>query len=268
MAKLEYSDRQILEHVLGMKSGYVLDISNTEFGHLIYDATGIDVYGKGWDLGGTSKANRLRRLWERENSHTVAKALDALLQKEERYPETYRIPPVNDRDRADCRAIVEKLRTSTDVNALPALNVGNCHATFTLVRDEVKRYIDEGRFDSGIDRLHTFVTQYLRLLIEKRTGSAPSDSLPLHSLMGSYSKLVQESASPTEMTMRILKTSISTLEAFNPIRNDQSLAHPNDVTVQQHEARLIFAHVIALIGFIEEIERDVKSVVEDDDIPF
>ena len=35
--------------------------------------------------------------------------------------------------------------------------------------------------------------------------------------MGSYSKLVQESASPTEMTMRILKTSISTLEAFNPI---------------------------------------------------
>ena len=268
MANLKFFEKQSLEHVLGMKSGYVLDLSNLEFGHLIHDATGIDIYTKPYEINGTSKANRLRALWTREDSHTVAKALEALLQREQRYPETYRSPPVNDRDRADCLMVMERLRTSTEVTTLPALTIGNSHVTFTRVRDEVKKYIDEGRFDSGIDRLHTFVTHYLRLLVQKRSGSMPLESSPLHSLMGAYTKALQSGTSPTEMSLRILKSSISTLEAFNPIRNDQSLAHPNEVNIGQNEARLIFSYVIALVGFIEEVERDAQPVSADDDIPF
>jgi hypothetical protein len=268
MAKLNFQEKRILEYLLGMRTGYVLDLSNQNFAQLIQDATGIDLYTKAYEIYGPSKANRLRTLWTKEDSHTVAKALDALLQWEERYPETYRSPPVNDKDRADCLAIIKRLRTSNEVDTLPILNVGNTHATFTRVRDEVKRYIDEGRFESGIDRLHTFVTQYLRLLIQKRSGTIPAENVPLHSLMGLYTKLQQSAGSPTEMTLRILRSSISTLEAFNPIRNDQSLAHPNETVIGQNEARLIFAHVIALVGFIEEYERQVEPFEEDDDIPF
>ena len=87
MAKLKFHEKQILEYVLGMKQGYVLDLSNNDFGQLVLDATGIDVYSKSYEARGTSKANRLRLLWERENAHTVAKALGVLLQREERYPE-------------------------------------------------------------------------------------------------------------------------------------------------------------------------------------
>ena len=268
MAKLNFQEKQILEHVFGMRSGYVLDLSNNDFGQLILDAAGIDVYSKDYEARGTSKANRLRLLWERESARTVAKTLDVLLKREKRYPETYREPPVNERDRLECQAVLNRLSHLTEVDRLPELNVGNSHATFTQVREEVQRYIGEGRFNSGIDRLHTFVTQYLRLLVEKRTAATPSESVPLHSLMGSYIKSLQASDAPTEMSLRILKTAISTLEALNPIRNDQSLAHPNDRVIGQNEARLIFAYIIALIGYVEELERSVEPVLRDDDLPF
>ena len=51
------------------------------------------------------------------------------------------------------------------------------------------------------------------------------------------------------MTDRILKSSISTLEAFNHVRNNQSLAHDN-VLLNYDEALLIFNHVSASIRFL------------------
>ena len=38
------------------------------------------------------------------------------------------------------------------------------------------------------------------------------------------------------MTMRILKSSISVLEAFNDVRNSQSLAHDNPVLITRRRS--------------------------------
>jgi hypothetical protein len=80
----------------------------------------------------------------------------------------------------------------------------------------------------------------------------------------------------TEMTERILKSSISTLEAFNHVRNDQSLAHDNPV-LNYDESLLIFNHITSTIRFIEGLERriapprpqaEVIQSIDDDDVPF
>lgn len=55
------------------------------------------------------------------------------------------------------------------------------------------------------------------------------------------------------MTARILKSSISTLEAFNDVRNNQSLAHDNPI-LGYEEALLIFNHVTALLRFLRSID--------------
>ena len=75
------------------------------------------------------------------------------------------------------------------------------------------------------------------------------------------------------MTERILKSSISILEAFNDVRNNQSFAHDNPI-LNYNESILIFNNVSSVIKFIESIEKDrpdnesqeVKT--EWDDIPF
>lgn len=58
----------------------------------------------------------------------------------------------------------------------------------------------------------------------------------------------------TEMTERILKSSIANLEAFNFVRNDHSLAHDNPV-LNYNESLLIFNNVISLIRFLQAIEK-------------
>jgi hypothetical protein len=55
------------------------------------------------------------------------------------------------------------------------------------------------------------------------------------------------------MTSRILKSSISTLEAFSDVRNNQSLAHDNPI-LNYDEALLIFNHVASSIRFLSAIQ--------------
>jgi hypothetical protein len=98
---------------------------------------------------------------------------------------------------------------------------------------------------------------------------------PLHSLFGEYVKHVRDSGHiESEMGVRILKSSISTLEAFNDVRNNRSLAHDNAI-LQYDEALLIFNHVASSIRFLRSVEsrryqEPPQAAVKDDseDIPF
>ena len=77
------------------------------------------------------------------------------------------------------------------------------------------------------------------------------------------------------MTARILKSAISVLEAFNDVRNNQSLAHDNPI-LNYDESLLIFNHVASSVRFIRTLEdklkrqrqREESAAVADDDIPF
>ena len=60
------------------------------------------------------------------------------------------------------------------------------------------------------------------------------------------------------MTERILKTSISTLEAFNEVRNERSLAHDNPI-LNYDESLLIYNHVTSAIRFIRTLESRAKA---------
>jgi hypothetical protein len=55
------------------------------------------------------------------------------------------------------------------------------------------------------------------------------------------------------MTDRILKSSISTLEAFSHVRNDASLAHDNP-TLNYDESLLIYNHVCSTVQFVRAME--------------
>src|SRR5438105_10024307 len=109
------------------------------------------------------------------------------------------------------------------------------------------------RYEAGLDRLHTFVVKYVRVLCEKY-GINTEREKPLHSLFGEYVKELKRSGRiESQMTERILKSSISVLEAFNQVRNERSLAHDNPV-LNYSESLLIFNHVASSIRFIAALE--------------
>jgi len=79
MSSLNGVDRAKLELLLGMKSGYVLDFSNSTFGDFVTGATGCNIDDPQYDAGSGSKANRLRAFWRLEDDRVVGRLVSDLI---------------------------------------------------------------------------------------------------------------------------------------------------------------------------------------------
>lgn len=79
MSDLTVLEKQKLENVLGMASGYVLDFSDRSFAEFVLKSTGLNIDDATYRVNGDSKAKRLRTFWQNEPNHIVGKLLNALL---------------------------------------------------------------------------------------------------------------------------------------------------------------------------------------------
>jgi Abortive infection C-terminus len=248
MSDLTAIEKRKLERLLGMDSGYVLNFSNHTFEGFVLDYTERSIYDSKYDYGSGSKANRLRGFWKKESNGVVAKLLGALIE--------YGISEglLNESEIvADCRSIVSRLVQNSWLPEFDALS-----AVAETIAKAVRESIEKNELEGGLDRLHTFVIKYVRLLCKQRGIPAERDKA-LHSLFGQYVKRLHDGGHiESEITARILKSSISTLEAFNDVRNNQSLAHDNPL-LNYDEALLIFNHIANLIQFLQNSERRLKS---------
>lgn len=79
MSDLTFNEKRKLEQCFGMKSGYVLDVSDRTFREFLLDTTGREIFDEKYNYASGSKANRLRAFWQREDNATVGKLLGELL---------------------------------------------------------------------------------------------------------------------------------------------------------------------------------------------
>jgi hypothetical protein len=188
--------------------------------------------------------------WSIESNHLVGKLLGDLLEyASERQVSADEKPLLE-----TCSRIVQRLSVNQPVPEIDAITPNSAERVFVALAKSVRESIEKNEPETGLDRLHTFVVKYMRVLCEKR-GIATDRDKPLHSLVGEYIKRLKEAGDiESEMTERILKSSISILEAFNRVRNEQSFAHDNPI-LNYDESLLIFNHVTSAIKFIESVER-------------
>lgn len=103
MASLRLRERVILEEFLGMAGGYVLDFSERTFAEFFRDFA-VDINESVYKEGHSgSKANRMRRFWDRGSDALVGEVLHELVA----YAEALR--PGHPRAEA-CRAIAARLK--------------------------------------------------------------------------------------------------------------------------------------------------------------
>ena len=273
VSNLTNAEKRKLERALGMGSGYVLNFSNRTFEAFILDSVGIEIYDDKYDYGSGSKANRMRALWEKEPNHVVGKVLGDILDEwEEWAPSTYNSATGNYETPSfpdDCVKIVERLNLDSPVTEIEALRPNADDRDFEALARSVKEYIKRNEPEMGLDRLHTFMVKYVRTLC-KKYGITTDRDKPLHSAFGEYLKKLKEAGLiETEMANRILKSSISVLDAFNRVRNDHSQAHDNRV-IGYAEALLIFNNIVSLVRYLDALEEENKELEDDPDfdIPF
>lgn len=265
MADLSHLEKKKLERALDMGSGYVLNFSNRTFDEFFTDTVGVDIFSVDYDYGSGSKANRMRAFWDREPNYLVAQVLDALIEGWDEYAASHTPAPGD-----AVLKIIQRLKTSAPVPEIGAIKPNAEEKGFEELAKAVRESIERNEPEAGLDRLHTFLVKYFRHLAKKH-GLEVSKDKPLHSLVGEYIKAVKNKGLiESDITERILKSTISVMEAFNKVRNDQSFAHDNEI-LNYHESLLIFGHVTSSIRFIEAIERPrvkEKKVLFDEDIPF
>jgi hypothetical protein len=98
MANLNTNEKQVLEKLFQMKSGYVLNFSDRTMREFFDDEIGIDIYQEKYKIGSGSKANCMRGFWKEADQSIIGKSIQKLIDyienqillgelKKEDYPE-------------------------------------------------------------------------------------------------------------------------------------------------------------------------------------
>jgi hypothetical protein len=256
MSDLHFTERRLLENLFQMGSGYVLNFNDRTFQEFVVDAVRIDIDEKKYCLRGDSKAKRLRAFWELEPNHVVGELTQAMVS----FAST--LSNVDQSLIPEGLSIAARLISSAPVAELDAVRAPTDDRTFDALAKAVKQAIEHNEPASGLDRLHTYTVHYVRSLCAKHAIPTPKET-SLHGLFGAYVKHLKASGLvESQMTERILKSSISNLEAFNDVRNNRSFAHANEL-LSDEESLLIYNHVCASIRFVQSLEARPTARVDD-----
>lgn len=215
MSSLTTREKQKFEILFGMDSGYVLDFSDRTFKE-IFDDYNVKIDSDIYKVSGTSKAKRMRTFWDIENNSIVGHALEGII---DYAIDMQWLDNSNSKLINDCQKIIERLLNDTSVSELTSLKAISDDYDFEFVAEQILTAINNNQPEAGLDRLHTFLIKFIRL-VSQNNNIVVTREKPLHSLFGEYvKKLKAEGYIESKMTERILKSSISILEAFNDVRN-------------------------------------------------
>ena len=253
MAKLTPRDFRILDEVFGMEQGYVLNFSDRTMSQFFDYELSVDIDSEKYRRFGTSKAKRLRCFLATENSSTVAKTLRTLWD----YRESIREPfDASDEKEKQLRnrffQLLNSVDGSNEVARTDAIDKFTENETLQELVSAIERDIQANKPETALDRLHTYCMKRFSHLLEQHKLAFEKDE-PLQSRAGKYVKAIEAESKVRDISLKIMKSSISVFDSFNQIRNKESFAHDNEL-VDRLEARFIFDSITDILRFIKGFE--------------
>jgi abortive infection Abi-like protein len=259
MVKLRRSEMRIIDDAFDMHGGYVLDFSDRTFAEFFEDEFSIEIYTEKYAFNGSSKAKHLRAFVEVEDAFTISKVLRALWKYKESLPK-HQIYSAEDplEETKDVKTplfdLLNRIEGGGIVPRTDALEQFKPDETLEELIAAIERDIQANKPAAALDRLHTYcMKKFSHLLDEKGVPCNRNDAL--HSRVGKYVKALENEHQIREISLRILKSSISIFEEYNNVRNNQSFAHDNDL-VDTGEARFIFDSITSILRFVKTTEAD------------
>jgi len=255
MARIKTTDMRLLDEVFEMTGGYVLDFSDRTFGEFFDSELSIDMDDKKYCGNGSSKGKRLRALLQLEHESLVAKTLRALWE----YRDAIR-GPFDERDTNVQRQksrffeIVHSIEGATSVSRTDAIEKFAENQTLEELVSAIERDIHASKPEAALDRLHTYCMKKFAHVLDQRKIAFDKDD-PLHSRAGKYIKALEAEGKVRDISLRVMKSSISIFDSFNSIRNNESFAHDNEI-VDKVEARFIFDAITNILRFMKGFEAN------------
>lgn len=262
MAKLTFQDKQTLEKLLEMQDGYPSDFSNRTLQLFIGDFFNIDIYDGKYSDNGDSKAKRLRTLFDKESELVVATIIEGLLEHQiavDLEANAFNSEKKTSKDHLyqQTRELIARLKGDSLVENIESIKPVTDDMNFTLLAESVRKSIELHKPIEALDRLHTYMVRYSKDLCKRHKLTFTKDE-PLHALFGKYAKhLKDESLVNSQMTFKILGNATQQLDKYNDTRNNESLAHDNEL-VNDNEAILILNSIANLIRFVDQLDKELN----------
>lgn len=251
MDTLKHSEIRIIEDAFDMGGGYVLNFSDRTFAEFFDDEFGTDIYSEKYGFNGRSKAKHMRAFIKAEDEYTVARVLRKLWEHRESIP-TYAEAENHESIKRRFFDLLAKIEGAAATPRTDAIDRFTRDETLEELVDSIERDISANKPAAALDRLHTYCMKKFGHLLDSH-GVTWDRKEPLHSRAGKYVKALEASYPLRDASRQIIKSAIGVFEKFNHVRNDDSLAHDNDLPYHA-EARFIFDSIATILRFIKSIE--------------
>ena len=264
MSSLTPAEKRKLEHLFGMRSGYVLGFSNNTFEEF-FSYYNLDIFSERYDRYSGSKANRLRRFWEVEDDYLVGKCLLELVIMAEGTDATLS---------SDCIDIANRLLTGGP-------NLANLTETAgRLQADDIKRQIS--RMEGSINSDPELAIGTAKELIETCCKTILQERNALDERNVDLSELVRATLRELRLTREDIPDSVrgadtirrvvsnlgSIANGINELRNLYGTGHGRTArtpSLSPRHARLAVGSTSALVQFLFETHTEQMNKASLDD---
>lgn len=237
----EIEINRLVYKYIGVNDGYLGDFSYRTH-HEFYVDLGLEINPYSYD--GTTRERFIQILSEQaplEQATIIEGILD-------RYPVgTEPMRTIGEYKKQ--QAIINRLRGNQSMVPTDLKPTKN---SVMLAIQDAEEMISNGRPASAVDRTHTMLHGYLVEVCENASIAVPKDpsvTLLFKLVRESHPAFAESVEGDTEI-IRVVKALSSAADALNTIRNRLSVAHPNDVVLQNPEAVLAINAARTIIAYL------------------
>ena len=257
--------KKLVQKYIGVEGGYLGDFSYRSHAEFYTDLE-LDIDPNKYS--GTTR-ERFMQILSQSTPDIQATILDGILSRFAVGSNEKRTPALAD----EIRGWAVSLRSG----AVPHPKPANTTDTVRRALADAEYLLQKNGPASAVDRVHTALHGYqLGLCSDERISLPPDASLT--QVFKALRKSHPAFSSPSHRSQdleKILNALASILDAMNPIRNQASVAHPNEVLLDDAEARLVLNASSTLFHYLEskinswrKDAREEAPKVDDDDVPF
>lgn len=237
---------KIVKRYIGVDKGYLGDFSYRTHADFYPEYCELDIDPE--QYGGTTR-DRFMAILSSSEPHVQAKIIRGVL---ERFPlKAPNTPATRTKELyEDLVGIAKRLEGASPVLS-PDLKINS--AVVERAIKDVEALIHATGAVSGVDRIHTALHGYLRGVcdIEKIKYDKNDNMTKLFKLLRQDHPALRDLGARSQEIERILQSSASIMDALNPIRNNASVAHPNEDLLNKEEAMLVINVTRTLLHYFD-----------------
>lgn len=237
---------KIVNRYIGVSGGYLGDFtyrSHTEFYPEYCD---LDINPH--DMAGTTRVKFIDIL-KGSPPNIQAKIIRGVLQ---RFPLDAENKPISrSKELYDELLNIAKRLEGTSPIASPDLKITS-EVVERAIKD-VEALIQTSGAVSGVDRIHTALHSYLRSVCDgENIEYAKDDGIAkLFKSLRQHHPALQNMGPRSQDIERVLQSFANIMDALNPIRNNASIAHPNEDLLDKDEAMLVINVTRTLLHYLD-----------------